>query len=367
MKSLKTSSLFRLAALLVIAVIAICLVGFVAEGWQSEPQKQPESGETDENSGNTDENTDGGETVTPTPPTPPEYVHYLTGLEVSAADYGQKPLCFITDTAAPTYGIYGASLMIEIPIEGGKSRFLVYQNDIKNLGKIGSITQGRDCIARLLDFFGGISVQNGSDDMHPAGTSPSRIIFDLSQNSGYSYEESSSYLYSNKDLLLAGLQNAGIGLGSSEGMTMPFHFTPHFSDAVTFTTTAQTITLPFGASNETNLYYDTAAGQYLLGKGGQIKTDLLNGKNVGFTNAFVLFADSTTYESVDQTKMIVDTDGGGKGYYFTHGTACAIEWHLDAAGKLVFKNENGEVLSANRGTSYIAFYKASLASGVVFS
>ena len=48
MKSLKTSSLFRLAALLLIAVITICMVGFVTEGWQGGPQNQPESGETDD-------------------------------------------------------------------------------------------------------------------------------------------------------------------------------------------------------------------------------------------------------------------------------------------------------------------------------
>ena len=73
MKSLKTSSLFRLAALLLIAVITICMVGFVAEGWQSEPQNQPESGETDENNGDTDENTDGGgKAEIPEPPSPPE-------------------------------------------------------------------------------------------------------------------------------------------------------------------------------------------------------------------------------------------------------------------------------------------------------
>ena len=51
MKSLKTSSLFRLAALLLISVITICMVGFVTQGWESETPNQPDSGETDENNG----------------------------------------------------------------------------------------------------------------------------------------------------------------------------------------------------------------------------------------------------------------------------------------------------------------------------
>lgn len=369
MKSLKTSSLFRLAALLVIAVIAICLVGFVAEGWQSEPPKQPESGETDPNSGNTDENTDGnGETVVPDSPKPPQYIHDLTGLEITAEEYQQRSLCFVMDATSPLYGIHGASLTIEIPVESGQSRFLVYQDAAENLGKIGSITKGRECIARLLDFFGGIAIHSGADGTHLPGDTPSaRLAFDLSANSGFSYSEGADYLYSNKDLLLAGLQKVGISLTASETLTLPFCFNPFFSDPIRFTTSAQAITLPYGEGNETGLYYDGSTSKYLLAKNGTVLTDLLNGKSIAFQNVFVLFADSTTYESVNQTEMIIDTDGGGKGYYFTEGTAQTIEWSLDDAGKLVFKNEAGEVLTVNRGTSYIGFYKASLAASVTFS
>ena len=65
--------------------------------------------------------------------------------------------------------------------------------------------------------------------------------------------------------------------------------------------------------------------------------------------------------------MTIDTDGGGKGYCFTAGTACAIEWKLDATGTLTFTTESGQTLTVNRGASYIAFYKASLAASVTFA
>lgn len=370
MKSLKTSSLFRLAALLLIAVITICMVGFVAEGWQSGPQNQPESGEADtNNNGDTDENTDGGgEAITPEPPSPPEYTHYLTGLEVTAEEYRQRPLCFVMDSASPLYGISDAPLMVEIPIEAGQSRLLVYRDHSQNLGKVGSITKTRECISRLLDFFGGISICNGVDGSHrSSGTLPTRLTFDLFSNSGYAYTENTNYLYSNKDLLLAGLQNAGISTSATEALTLPFTFTPYFSNPIRFTTSAQAVTLPYSEVNGTDLYYDSNTAHYLLGKGGQVKNDLLNGKSASFKNAFVLFADATTYESADQTEMTIDTAGGGSGYYFTEGTACTINWRLDATGNLIFSDERGARLTVNRGTSYIAFYKASCASNVVFN
>ena len=367
MKSLKTSSLFRLAALLLIAVITICMVGFVAEGWQSEPQNQPESGETDENNGDTDENTDGGgKTEIPEPPSPPEYTHYLTGLEITAEESRQKPLGFVMDASSPLYGIYGSPLTIEIPVEGGQSRLLVYRDPSQNLGKVGSISESRACITRLVDFFGGIAVYNG-DSGAKAAQAAARASFDLSLNFGYAYTENTNYLYSNGDLLLAGLQNAGISISAAENVSLPFSFNPYFSDNVRYATSATTVTIPYSDANETGLYFDASSREYLLAKGGQTKTDLLNGKTVSYKNAFVLFSDATTYEGADRTEMIMDTDGGGTGYYFAEGSACAITWRVDALGNLTFFNEKGEILTVNRGTSYIAYYKAAMAENVVFS
>lgn len=369
MKSLKTSSLFRLAALLLVAVITICMVGFVTEGWQSEPQNQPESGDTDENSGDTDENTDGGGNAEiPAPPSPPEYTHYLTGLETTAEESRQKPLCFVMDASSPLYGIYGSPLTIEIPIEGGQSRLLVYRNHTQNLGKIGSISESRACITRLIDFFGGIAIYNGERGNSAASTpATGRFAFDLSGHAGYAYTESTSYLYSNGDLLLAGLQNAGISISAAENVSLPFSFNPYFSDNIRYAASATTVTIPYSDANETGLYFDISSREYLLAKSGQTKNDLLNGKAISYKNAFILFSDATTYESADRTEMIMDTDGGGTGYYFTEGTATMITWRVDALGNLTFFNEKGEILTANRGTSYIAYYKAACAERVVFS
>ena len=370
MKSLKTSSLLRLVALLLVAIVAICMVGFVAEGWQGDPQKQPDSGEADKNNGEADENKDGNgeQQITPAPPSPPEFTHYLTGLEISKDEAGQKPLCFYMDAASPLYGISGAPLMIEVPIENGQTRLLVYQDHAKALGKVGSIAPSRGCLDKLLDFFGGIAVYNGKDNGKESAEEPgNRFDFDLTKHTGYSYTENSSLIYSNGDLLLAGLRNAGVSTSLTESAALPFGFTPFFSEPLSFAISAQTVTLPFGEGNDTGLYYDAVSGQYLYGKGGQAKCDLLNGKNVAFTNAFVLFANATTYESQTSTELTIATDGGGTGYYFTGGTACPIEWSKDASGRLIFKNQSGELLTVNRGNTYISYYKASRIGDVIFS
>ena len=362
MKSIKTGSLFRLAALLMIALIVVCMVGFAAESFGDKP-KDPE-----QNEGNPEKKPDENlEDPIPEPPKPPEYVHYLTGLEITADESKNKPLCFVLDASSPLYGIYGSALTVEIPIENGQSRFLLYHENVKALGKIGSITATRDCITHLTDCFGGIAVHKGTDGkITPLGTNQGASTFDLSKTPGYAYTENTSFLYSNGDLLLAGLQNAGMSTALTSSPT-PFHFHTYGSDPIRFSTAASNIVLPYASNNETGLYYDAETHTYLLGKGGQVKSDLLNGKNAAYTNAFVLFANTTTYESESHTEMIPDTASGGKGYYFTEGTATAIEWSTDEKGQLILKNEQGEVLTVNRGASYIAFYKASQSGSVVFS
>ena len=86
-----------------------------------------------------------------------------------------------------------------------------------------------------------------------------------------------------------------------------------------------------------------------------------------YDNVFVLYANSTTHETETNTQLIVDTYSSGTGIYATMGKYVEITWERDASGNLVFYNTDGEKLQANRGTTYIAFVKASGKSAVKFS
>jgi hypothetical protein len=94
---------------------------------------------------------------------------------------------------------------------------------------------------------------------------------------------------------------------------------------------------------------------------------MLNGKNISFTNLFILFANTTTYEKAEGIEMVVDTTAGGNGYYVSGGTKTEIRWSTTLEGALEFCTLDGEILKINRGTSYIGYYKASQISKVSFS
>ena len=80
---------------------------------------------------------------------------------------------------------------------------------------------------------------------------------------------------------------------------------------------------------------------------------MLTDDALAYDNVFILFADTVTYESASSSQMVMNTAGGGVGYYVTGGTVTAIRYEASLSGELAFYTEGGERLTVNRGTSYI--------------
>ncbi len=357
MKKIKASSrTVRLIAFLLIATVLICIVGFSAEGWQ--PMTKPEndsdkavnnSGEVDNNKGNT-----------PTVPTV-KYYDYLTGEEISEDMLLMKKSAFVMSSSAPMYGISAGDLVIEFPTEKvGESRLLVYTECINTLGKIGSIAPTRAYISSLISSFGGILIANGVDD------SDDRIkpdltgsFFDLAANPGYSYSEYMSYMYSNHDLIKAGLSNNGFSAYGSSSPSIPYIISKDGGYIKVGDISAKSFTLSFSESCTTDFSYSAENKTYVFAKNGNPVTDLLYNKDISYKNVFVLFADSVTYESEDGAELVLDMSTSGRGYYIRDGVAEEINWKSGVGGAMLFTDKNGEALTVGVGNSYIGFMKSS--------
>jgi hypothetical protein len=148
---------------------------------------------------------------------------------------------------------------------------------------------------------------------------------------------------------------------------VPYNFIDYYSEEIINNKTAKKIVISYSNSNSTEFSYNATVGNYTLTKNNQTKHDLLNNKSLSYDNVFLLFASSEIRETEQATQTIIDTLSGGKGYYFTNGTAKEITWGYDDAGNLTFYNENMQKLTVNRGTTYISFAKASQISKVNFS
>ena len=356
MKNMKTSSLLRLIAFLLITVVLVGVVGVVSEGLENTP---------DDNSPAT------GNSNTQTPPASDvptvtlRYENYLSGLQCSYEESMQKSLCYLMSPSSDMYGIQGAELTIEVPLENGKSRLLVYTSDTDKLGKIGAIAPMRGYMSTLFSSFGGILVHNGTDDtvnyQAPAADIP---CIDISKSNAYSYSEGQGLHYTNGNLISNALEGLNIPYEENTAIKLPYVFPNSYDGVIRGQIQCQNVTVPNGTYGNVRLIYDISSSQYRVESNGAMRMDYHSGDAVGYKNAFVLFCDTTTYERSDTTELVLELTSGGTGYYFTEGTMIKFIWSVNENGSLEFRDTTGQILIINRGASYITFCKTTQRNNV---
>ena len=372
MKWLQNGNLAKMVAFFVIAVVIICTVSFAANGWQSftmSPDSDNFADETPSDSDNVDENKDGDSQENDVSVVAPQakYYHYLTGVEITPEESLKKPLCIVLSSQDPLYGISSSYLTVEIPAEHGKTRFLCFTDTAQSLGKIGSIAPSRGYISNIAAYFGGALLSYGYDDAFEYEYYKPDTTLDFLETSGYCYTEYNTLVYTNGDLVTAFLNNTKANVTASGSVVVPYSFNAIGGNAIHGTRSATNINIRYSDTNSTDFSYSETTGKYVLSKNSGTKNDLLNDKPLTYDNVFVLYADSTTHETSSSTQMILDTTTSGKGSYFCNGTAINISWSIDDSGDMIFYDGNGNKLTVNRGTSYIAFVKSSNESAVKIS
>ena len=168
-------------------------------------------------------------------------------------------------------------------------------------------------------------------------------------------------------LVNAFLNNTRISQASSEICNLPYTFPEPDTKIEMKGNSATTLSIIYSDSNSTQLNYSGSEGCYILSKNSMVKNDLLNDKPMKYDNVFILYANSTTYETEEDTQLILDTYTKGSGIYASNGKYVEITWERDISGNLVFFDAEGNRLTVNRGTSYMAFMKASSKSSVKIS
>lgn len=357
MKKLRAGSLPRLVAFLLIATLLLCLVGFSAGGWQSMSDSEEYSDKADGSNGEVDENKD----KSPTEITP-KYFDRLTGKEETESTFGVVKSAFVISSVSPSYALSAADIIIEFPIEDGSTRYLVFTDAVNTFGKIGSLAPSRGFLNHLVSSFGGILISNGCDDtVSYEYPDISDNHFDLLEKGGYAYTEYTHYVYSNCDLIKAGLINNGFSLTENDVKELPYEFS---KTPISGAYDATVIKMRFSDSKSSEFFYSTDDEKYHFYENGVQKTDLLYDKTLSYDNVITLFADSVTYEAEGASELVIKTQTSGKGYYLTRGTKKEILWKNEN-GQLVFTDTEGQILAVNVGETYVGIMKSSMQSSLI--
>ena len=370
MKKMKASSSLRLIAFFLVATILVCAFGFSADGWQLKSEgasPAPQQSTQKPATNNTPLPENGNNTETPPQPEPPKFYNYLTGEETTEELSSLRHTAFVLNPAAPMYGISSSDLIIEFPIEDGSTRLLSFINDPTNIAKIGSLASNRNYITNLAVAFGATLFSIGNDDTveYSKCSVDEKNIIDTDVTN-YIYTEFARFSYTSGALVNDAFATNGY-INSKAEIPCPFLFNQSDDTPIKGDSIFNEITIPYSASSKTVLSYSHETATYFLEKNSSKMSDMATSSAVDFTNCFVLFADSVTYENQSSTQMVLSTMGHGTGYYFTKGTAKQITWSLSEDGRLVFLDDTSNELIVNKGKTFISFVKSSQISDITLS
>ena len=371
MNKKKTSNPVRLIAFFLVGVLLLCTFGFTVDGWQIKNEDDlPASLPEDKNPNLNDQDS----TIPPDQlpedekTTVPEFTNPLTGLECSSESVNKIPMGFVLEGNEKYYGISNSEIVVEIPIENGKTRYISFIYDTNNLWKIGAISPLRGYIGNVIKYFGGAAFFDGYDDRttYDCCNLLGRVI-DLSLKQEYGYTEQGELVYSNRDLVDLALSGSSINNDSNTDLVLPYSFSDFGSTIEPTENVAKNIGIFYSDQNVTRFTYNVDTGMYEVKKNESAFSDALSGNSTGFKNCFILFADSITYDTSDYSQMVMHTVGSGSGYYITDGGFYEIKWSATTAGIMTFCSQSGEKLVINRGTSYIAYVKSSMKNSVIIT
>ena len=292
----------------------------------------------------------------------------LTGLDdLSEEAKGKRPVAIMINNikaSLPQYGISDADLMFECLVEGGITRMMAVYADYTKVPTVCSVRSCRyyfPIFAQGLDAvyfcFGsnptlgtptlkklGIDYFNGAENYDELifGRDPNRL-------GRYSREHTGIVKGQNIPDLL---KKYDVRTDYKEGKDRYiFKFRDSQKTAAVGKTECKKLTLKFSPSYYSTFTYDESAKKYLKQHSGKPHMDSVSGKQLSYTNVFVL---ETTVKLYGNGPLVQIDWKGGTGYYISGGTVKEITWtKKNANSGIVIKDKNGKKVTVNKGNSYI--------------
>ena len=361
MNTAKISSYNRLIAFFLIIVALLSVLVVSANGLQSNTPFWDKVGDTtkDEND-NISNDTPADTPPESVEPEAPKFYHHITGVEVGEEAYGDSQVAYVIDGNSPLCGVANCNVLIEFPIENQKTRYIMISDKKSEHTKIGSITYTRKFISNLAPIFGATIVSLGNDDTIEYKHVNVNSSIELIKNPGSYYTEYTYFTYTNPKLI-----SSIINSSTNVKATLPYSFISDSTENIRGSISAKAMTIPYEIS--TSLVFSQAQNGYCLYKMGSDRIDVSTSDQAVFTNVFILYADSMTYETADKTEMIINTCGSGRGYFAYNGFAEEITWSMDDNGNLDLFDKSGKMLEIGRGSIYMAYVKSSKINTSIFS
>lgn len=295
-------------------------------------------------------------------------VNTLTGLsDISKEAVGKRPVAIMINNitaALPQYGVAQADIMLETLVEGGITRMMAIYGDYTKVPKVCSVRSCRYYYPIFAHGFDAVYFCFGSNetlgtptlkrigiDYFDGNKNYDTLVFgrDSARLKKYSREHTA---YVNGQNIPELLKKYKIRTDYLEGKNKTaFDFRAEGQAVAVGDTAADKVKLTYSNSYYSTFNYDEKTKTYLKLHNSKAHMDSVAGKQLSYTNIFVL---ETTIGKYKGGKLIEMDWSGGTGYYISLGKAQPITWkkNSESAPIQVF-DAQGNSLKVNAGKSYI--------------
>jgi hypothetical protein len=298
---------------------------------------------------------DGTPIVTPT--TTPVFVDVvprrLDGVLVPKGEEALLPYAVMVENspdARPLSGVSQANLVVEAPVEGGITRFMLVFDATTTVEQVGPVRSARPYYVELADALHAVYAHVGGspEALEKIGSIAGfRNLDEFS--SGGSFWRSSARLaphntYTNQERLAAAAERKAWEAAS---------FTPwrYLSTTGTDRGDVATVSIPYGGSFNVTWTYDAEENRYVRTQAGVRQKDL-DGTVVSTTNVVILRTEQQVLD--DHGRLKVRTTGSGKGVLFRDGKRFDLTWRRSAGNWLSFESIEGGDILFQPGSTWIS-------------
>ncbi len=285
----------------------------------------------------------------------------LTGLEVSDAIAGQRPVAIMVDNEKKALKHYGTSEadvvyeMMNSTANGRVTRLMCLYKDWQGIGQTGSIRSTRTTNVILTGEYNAVLIHDGGPfyiKTYLAQPYASHLSGGFSRVKNGKPTEFTEYVFGSE--LVSRFEKAGLPTTYTAGLERGTHFLFNGADTdLASEAVANNVDLS-GAflHNKSKLAYNAETKTYDYYEYGSLHTDAEDGAALTFKNVIL---QNVTFNQLDKNGYLTyNVIGSGAGYYCTNGKVIPITWSKGSeTGFTHYYNSAGQEININRGKTYI--------------
>lgn len=279
----------------------------------------------------------------------------LDGVLVSAEEAALQPYAVMVENspdARPLSGPAKANLVIEAPVEGGITRFMLVFDATTTVDQIGPVRSARPYYVEFADALKAVYAHVGGspEALVNIKSFPGFRNLDQFFAAKFFWRSSKRFAphnaYTRTDLLRQSAQE-------NRWVSGAFTSWKYLPDVVTTTNAGDVanVLIPYGGSFTVSWSYDSSTGLYTRSQAGSIQRDA-DGTVVAVPNVLVLLSDEKVMDA--EGRLRVRTTGSGKAVLFRDGLRQEIVWRRKTGAWLTFETVDGNDVLFKPGSTWMS-------------